>query len=37
MDDIKEIVKTIVRGCAHGGLDVPEVLAAFICRTVKIN
>ncbi len=34
MDDIKDIVSTIVRGCAQGGLEVSDVLAAFIARTV---
>ena len=34
MDDIKEIVASIVKGCKQGGLDVSEVLAAFVARTV---
>lgn len=34
MDDIKDIVSTIVRGCAQGGIVVSEVLAAFVARTV---
>lgn len=36
MDDIKDIIGTIVRGCAQGGVVVPEVLAAFVARTVGI-
>jgi hypothetical protein len=34
MEDIKDIVNTIVRGCAQGGLEVSDVLAAFVARTV---
>lgn len=34
MDDIKDIIGTIVRGCAQGGIIVSEVLAAFVARTV---
>jgi hypothetical protein len=35
MEDIKDIIGTIVRGCAQGGVIVPEVLAAFVARTVS--
>ena len=35
MDGIKDIVTTIVRGCAQGGIVVPDVLAAFVARTVS--
>mmetsp|Transcript_15434 Transcript_15434/g.23290 ORF Transcript_15434/g.23290 Transcript_15434/m.23290 type:complete len:740 (-) Transcript_15434:175-2394(-) len=34
MDDIKDIIGTIVRGCAQGGVVVSEVLAAFVARTI---
>lgn len=34
MEDIKDIVDSIVRGCALGGLEVQELLAAFVARTV---
>lgn len=34
MEGIKDIVNTIVRGCAQGGIVVPEVLAAFVARTI---
>ena len=37
MDDIKDIVDSVVRGCAIGGLEVQELLAAFIARTVVEN
>jgi hypothetical protein len=35
MEDIKDIIGTIVRGCAQGGVVVSEVLAAFVARTVR--
>ena len=35
MEEIKDVVQRIVQGCAHGGLVVSEVLAAFVARTVK--
>ena len=34
MDNIKDIVDSVVRGCALGGLEVQELLAAFVARTV---
>jgi len=34
MDNIKDIVESVVRGCAIGGLEVQELLAAFVARTV---
>lgn len=34
MEDIKEIVTNIIRGCSRGGVDVSPVLAAFIARTI---
>ena len=34
MEEIKDVVDSIVRGCALGGLEVPELLAAFVARTV---
>jgi hypothetical protein len=36
MEEISDIVKSIVRGCAQAGVDAPDVLAAFIARTVII-
>jgi len=36
MEEIKDIVNTIVRGCAQGGVIVKDVLAAFVARTVCI-
>ena len=35
MNEIKDIVNGIVRGCSRGGVEVTEVLAAFIARTVS--
>jgi hypothetical protein len=37
MEDIKDIIGTIVRGCAQGGVVVSEVLAAFVARTVRMK
>ena len=34
MEEIKDIVKTVVRGCRQGGVVVSDVLAAFVARTV---
>lgn len=34
MEGIRDIVDSIVRGCAMGGLEVQELLAAFVARTV---
>lgn len=34
MEDIKDVVHSIVRGCEQTGIHVPEVLAAFVARTV---
>ena len=34
MDDIQDIVQSIVRGCGHGGQEVSEILAAFVAKTV---
>ncbi len=34
MDEIKDIVNSIVKGCSQGGLVVPDVLAGFVARTV---
>ena len=34
MDNIRDIVDSVVRGCALGGLEVQELLAAFVARTV---
>ncbi len=35
MEEIKDIINSIIRGCAQGGVEVPEVLAAFVARTVS--
>ena len=35
MEEIKDIIGTIVRGCAQGGVVVSDVLAAFVARTVQ--
>jgi len=35
MEEIRDIVKTIVRGCSQGGVVVRDVLAAFVARTVS--
>jgi len=36
MDEIRDIVVSIVRGCAQGGTQVSEVLAAYVARTVRL-
>jgi len=33
MEEIRDIVETIQRGCATAGTEVTDVLAAFIART----
>lgn len=35
MDEIKDIIKSIVKGCAQGGVVVSEILAAFVAKTVS--
>lgn len=35
MEDIKSVIASIVKGCSQAGLDVPDVLAAFVARTVS--
>lgn len=37
MEEIKDIVQSIVKGCAHGGLQVSEILAAYVARTVSVQ
>jgi hypothetical protein len=37
MEEIKDIINSIVRGCSQAGVEVPEVLAAFVARTVRDN
>jgi len=37
MEEIRSIVNAITKGCSTGGLEVPDVLAAFIARTVVEN
>eukprot|EP01035_Chromulina_nebulosa_P017390 gene17390-22939_t len=34
MNEIKDIVKSIVKGCSRAGTEVSDVLAAFIARTI---
>ncbi len=34
MEEIKDVVQAIVRGCAQGGTIVSDVLAAFVARTI---
>lgn len=34
MEEIRDIVSAIVRSCAQAGVEVPEVLAAFVAKTV---
>jgi hypothetical protein len=36
MDEIKDIVQSIVKGCSQGGQKVSEILAAYVARTVQI-
>ncbi len=36
MDDIKDVVNSIVHGCEQTGVIVPDVLAAFVARTVSL-
>lgn len=35
MDEIKDIVNRIVKGCSTAGVQVSEVLAAYVARTVS--
>jgi hypothetical protein len=35
MEEIKDIVQSIVKGCGQGGVEVSEILAAFVARTVS--
>lgn len=37
MDDIKEIIARIVKACGQAGYEVPEILAAFVARTVSLD
>eukprot|EP01036_Dinobryon_divergens_P026136 gene26135-34748_t len=34
MDEIKDIIQRIIKGCGVAGLEVSEILAAFVARTV---
>lgn len=34
MDDIHHIIDSVIQGCSQGGIEVSEVLAAFVARTV---
>jgi hypothetical protein len=35
MDEIKDIIHSIVKGCGQGGINVSEILAAFVAKTVR--
>ena len=35
MEEIQDIVTSIVKGCGHGGFVCSDVLAAFIAKTVS--
>ena len=37
MEDIKDIVSKITKGCSQAGVHVPDILAAFVARTVSIS
>ena len=37
MDEIRDVVNSVVRGCSKVGVEVPDVLAAFIARTVRFT
>mmetsp|Transcript_38761 Transcript_38761/g.51075 ORF Transcript_38761/g.51075 Transcript_38761/m.51075 type:complete len:685 (-) Transcript_38761:228-2282(-) len=34
MDEISDVIQEIVKGCAAEGVNVSELLAAFVCRTI---
>jgi hypothetical protein len=36
MEEIKDIVQNIVRGCGQGGVQISEILAAFVAKTVCV-
>lgn len=35
MEEIQDIVRSIVKGCNAGGVPVSEILAAFVAKTVN--
>ena len=35
MEEIKDVVAKVVKGAAQGGVQVSDILAAFIARTVS--
>jgi hypothetical protein len=35
MEEIKDVVQKIVKGCAVAGIEVSDVLSAFVARTVS--
>jgi hypothetical protein len=35
MEEIKDIIQTVVKGCSAGGVTVSDILAAFVARTVR--
>lgn len=37
MEDIRDIIDKIVRGCAKCGIETGDVLAAFVASTVNID
>lgn len=36
MNEIRDVVLSIVKGCGQGGVEVSEILAAFVARTVML-
>jgi hypothetical protein len=37
MEDIRDIIDKIVRGCAKCGIETGDVLAAFVASTVTLD
>ena len=37
MDEIKDVIQRIIKGCGVAGLDVSEILSAFVARTVSLH
>ena len=37
MEDIRDIIDKIVRGCAKCGIETGDVLAAFVASTVNLD
>ena len=36
MEEIRGVINSIIKGCGQAGVIVPEVLAAFVARTVSL-